>query len=160
MCNYQICTTKTHLKVPNGGTNLNTVMYIYKITKYARSDWPRGVFAWEYVNMVVWRKDTRVANTPLPVDWSVEKSHCQINVVGRHVLISKMNFFIFSRVVVFRGSYFIKAIETFFLCLHSLIWTLAGLGEFETVMQSRDEVFILGYTDKENVFYCLSRNWY
>ena len=21
-----------------------------------RSDWPRGVFAWEYVYMVVWRK--------------------------------------------------------------------------------------------------------
>ena len=24
-----------------------------KIRKYARSDWPRGVFAWEYANMVV-----------------------------------------------------------------------------------------------------------
>ena len=46
-------------------------------------------------------------------DWSVEKCHCQINVVGRYVLISKMNF-IFSCVVAFRGSYFIKAIENFF----------------------------------------------
>ena len=35
--------------------------------------------------------------------------YCQINVVGRYVLISKMNC-----VVVFRGSYFIKAIENFF----------------------------------------------
>ena len=26
-------------------------------------------------------------------DWSVEKSHCQINVVGRYMLISKMIFF-------------------------------------------------------------------
>ena len=25
-------------------------------------------------------------------DWSTEKSHCQINVVGRYVLTSKMNF--------------------------------------------------------------------
>ena len=76
-------------------------------------------FAWEYVNMVVWRKDGWVVNTPLPdfknvIDWSVEKSHCQINVVGRYALISKMNFFIFSSVVVFRGSYFIKAIVNFF----------------------------------------------
>ena len=53
-------------------------------------------------------------------DWSVEKCHCQINVIGRYVLISKMNFFTFSCVVVFTGSYFIKAIETFLPCLHSL----------------------------------------
>ena len=49
--------------------------------------------------MVVLRKDTRVVNTPPPdfqnvsFYWSVEKCHCQINVVGRYVLISKMNFF-------------------------------------------------------------------
>ena len=30
-------------------------------------------------------------------DWSVEKCHCQINVVGRYVLISKMNFYLFPR---------------------------------------------------------------
>ena len=27
-------------------------------------------------------------------DWSVEKCHCQIDVVGRYVLISKMNIFL------------------------------------------------------------------
>ena len=54
-------------------------------------------------------------------DWSVDKFHCQINVVGRYVLISKMNVFkIFSRVVVFKEV----------------------MGEFETVMQTRDEVDI------------------
>ena len=37
-------------------------------------------------------------------------------------------------------SYFIKAIKNFFLCLHILIWTLEGLEEFSTVMQTRDEV--------------------
>ena len=48
-------------------------------------------------------------------DWSVEKSHCQINVEGRYVLLSKMNFFfIFSHVVVFRGSYFIIERENIF----------------------------------------------
>ena len=46
-------------------------------------------------------------------DWSVKKSHCQINVVRRYVLTSKMNFSFFP-VVVFRGSYFIKAKENFF----------------------------------------------
>ena len=55
---------------------------------------------------------TRFSN--ISFDWSVEKCQCQINVVGRYVLISKMNSFIFSRVVAFRGSYFIKAIENFF----------------------------------------------
>ena len=30
-----------------------------------------------------------------------------------------------------------------FPCLHSLIWTREGLGEFETVMQTRDEVWSL-----------------
>ena len=35
----------------------------------------------------------------------------------------------------------IKAIENiFFPCLHNLIQTREGLGEFETVMQTRDEV--------------------
>ena len=49
--------------------------------------------------MVVLRKDTRVVDTPPPnfqivsFVWSVEKSHCQINVVRRYVLISTMNFF-------------------------------------------------------------------
>ena len=44
-----------------------------------------------------------------------------------------------------RESYFIKAIENcVFLCLHSLIWTLKGLGEFETVMQTWDVMFISG----------------
>ena len=37
--------------------------------------------------MVVWHKDTRVVKTPpfrnVSFDWSVEKSHCQINVGGR-----------------------------------------------------------------------------
>ena len=46
-------------------------------------------------------------------DLSVEKCHCQINVVGKYVLISKMNFYLFPRCS-FRGSYFIKAIENFF----------------------------------------------
>ena len=56
---------------------------------------------------------TRFSNVSF--DWSVEKCHCEIDVVGRYVLISKMNVFsIFSRVVAFRGSYFIKAIENFF----------------------------------------------
>ena len=30
-----------------------TFYKLIKIVQYARSDWPRGVFAWEYVNMVV-----------------------------------------------------------------------------------------------------------
>ena len=44
-------------------------------------------------------------------DWPVEKSHCQINIVGRYVLISEI--VIFSRVEVFRVRYFIKALENF-----------------------------------------------
>ena len=36
-------------------------------------------------------------------DWSFEKCHCQINVVGRYVLISKMNFFLFLPVLYIRG---------------------------------------------------------
>ena len=44
---------------------------------------------------------TRFSNVSF--DWSVEKCHCQINVVGKYVLISKW-IFIFSLVVVFRGS--------------------------------------------------------
>ena len=58
-----------------------------------------------------------------------------------------------------RKSYFLKAIENFFQCLHSLIKTLEGLGEFETVMQTQNEtplVFISGYTNTEDVFYCLT----
>ena len=46
-------------------------------------------------------------------DWSVEKSHCQINVVGRYVLISEINFYLFPRRSFERGR-FIKAIENFF----------------------------------------------
>ena len=38
---------------------------------------------------------TRFSNASF--DWSVEKCHCQINVVGRYVLISKMNFYLFPR---------------------------------------------------------------
>ena len=38
---------------------------------------------------------TRFSNVSF--DWSVEKCHCQINVVGRYVLISKMNFYLFRR---------------------------------------------------------------
>ena len=38
---------------------------------------------------------TRFSNVSF--DWSVEKCHCQINVVGRYVLISKMNFYLFPR---------------------------------------------------------------
>ena len=49
--------------------------------------------------MVVWRKDV---HTPpdfqnISFDWSVEKCHCQINVVGRYVLISTMNFYLLPR---------------------------------------------------------------
>ena len=40
----------------------------------------------------------------------------------------------------FSGSYFKKAIENFFLCLHSLIQTLEALGEFSTVIQTIDFV--------------------
>ena len=36
---------------------------------------------------------TRFSNVSF--DWSVEKSHCQINVAGRYVLISKTNFNLF-----------------------------------------------------------------
>ena len=57
-----------------------------------------------------------MVNTPPPdfqnvsFDWSVEKFHCQINVVGSYVLISKMNFFkIFSHTVVLRGRLFCKS---------------------------------------------------
>ena len=73
--------------------------------------------------MVVRRLDPQVVNTPhrrspdfqkLSFDWSVEKCNCQINAVGRYILISKMNFFIFSHIVLFRGSYFLKAIEKVF----------------------------------------------
>ena len=56
--------------------------------------------------MVVRRKDTRVVNTL--------SQEFEIDAVGKYILISEMNFFIFSRVVVFRGSYFIKAIENCF----------------------------------------------
>ena len=38
---------------------------------------------------------TRFSDVSL--DWSVEKCHCQINVVGKYVLISKMNFYLFPR---------------------------------------------------------------
>ena len=55
---------------------------------------------------------TRFSNVSF--HWSVEKCHCGINVVGKYVLISKMNSFILSSVIVFRGSYFIKAIENVF----------------------------------------------
>ena len=56
--------------------------------------------------MVVLRKDTRFVGTPPPnfqnvsFDRSVEKCHCQINVVGRYVLISKMNRKLFSCVCI------------------------------------------------------------
>ena len=29
------------------------LIFIKQLRKYARSDWPKGVFAWEYINMVV-----------------------------------------------------------------------------------------------------------
>ena len=50
-----------------------------------------------------------------------------------------------------------------FPCLHSLIWTREGLGEFETVMQTRDEVenspnpssvYIRLCKHQKKVFYC------
>ena len=56
--------------------------------------------------MVVLRKDIRFMGTPPPnfqnvsFDRSVEKCHCQINVVGRYVLISKMNSKLFSCVCI------------------------------------------------------------
>ena len=47
-----------------------------------------------------------------------------------------------------------KQQKTSSLYLHSLIKTLDGLGEFSTVIQTRD-VFISGYANTENDFYCL-----
>ena len=53
--------------------------------------------------MVVQRKVVQLPHRGSPdfqnisFDWSVVKYHCQINVVGRYVLISKMNFYLFLR---------------------------------------------------------------
>ena len=36
------------------------IFYFIGTFKIVLSDWPRGVLAWEYVNKVVWRKDTEM----------------------------------------------------------------------------------------------------
>ena len=74
-------------------------------------------------------------------------------------MISKGNFLIFFRVVVFRGIFFflIKAIENLF---PGFDITLEGLGEFSTVMQTLDFVFGLhNCLELECYFVANPTNW-
>ena len=79
------------------------------------------MFAWESVNMVVdikfhmpHRRSPDFQN--ISFDWSVEKCHCQINVVGRYVLISKMNFYLFPHCSFYRKLFY-KSNRKLFSCV-------------------------------------------
>ena len=68
----------------------------------------------------------------------------------------KINFFSFPRTVFFRGSYFIKAIENLII-KHSRGWENSQ----QCQILPTPLMFISGYANTENIFYCLNiyRSW-
>ena len=83
--------------------------------------------------------------------WLVSrKDHCLERVLRKYFWIKKLINTISLHLLNNFEKYFVKAIENFSPYFYSLIWTLAGLGEFSNVMQTLDCVLGLHNVRVEN----------